>query len=100
MFAKIEMGTWVGMCACKKHMITFDCCNVYTNCIHDVFNMACEKINEFIYLCATTTFYSLLLLHKLNILPMFCFSHSLRANYTPPKNIYIRDGLHVIGGAK
>jgi len=56
MFAKNEMGTWVGMRACKKHMITFDCCNVYTNGIHDVFNMPNEKINEFLYLCANTTF--------------------------------------------
>jgi len=39
-----------------KHMITCDCGNVYTNCMHDVFNIRHEKINECIYSCATTTF--------------------------------------------
>jgi len=62
------------------------------NDVSHPFFIFCFKIKH-------TTFYSLLLLHKLNILPMFRFSHSLRAYYTPPKNIYIRDVLHVIGGA-
>jgi len=56
MNAKKTMGTWGCMHTHTKHMITCDCCNVYTNCMHDVFNMSCEKINEFIYSCATTTF--------------------------------------------